>query len=353
MFGRIRQGGRAWQGVPFAALVLSAVSLLTGVGGCGSTEKSTPEPSAGACVPGRSIACTGSDGCAGRQICRKDGAAYDVCVCAGDETFASAGPSSGLLGATCSDARQCRKGFSCLPPTSDLIGGEGPSAGLCVLDCQADSSVCEKADPDTTCVVLADNGTDDTSDDTALCLPKCTLGDPAANDDKCRGRIDLVCSEQTAGTGLGYCRPACRSDLDCGTRVCDLRTGLCADTAPAGDPIGSACNPAEPTCSGGCVDHGSDWAECSGVCRLNTPGCGQASSSGPPYDFWCFLDPSNRGGEGDLGYCTHTCDCNDDCGRADAVCEPRKSLTPDTGRKGICASKMFASGGARPNLPCP
>jgi hypothetical protein len=331
-------------------VILTGFLVVAGVNGCGSTEKT---PNASVCAAGRSIACSGPDGCSGHQICRDDGSAYDVCICAGDETFAGAGPSSGLLGSTCSDDAECRKGFSCLPPTTDLIGGEGPSAGLCVLDCQANPSVCEKADPGTTCVVLAANGTDDTSDDTALCLPKCTLGDPAPNDDKCRGRIDLVCSEQTAGTGLGYCRPACRSDLDCGARVCDLRTGLCADSAPAGDPIGSACNPAEPTCAGGCVDHGSDWAECSGVCRLNTPGCGQESASGPPYDFWCFLDPSNRGGEGDLGYCTRVCDCNDDCDRADAVCEPRKSLTPDTGRKGVCASKLFASGGARPSLPCP
>jgi hypothetical protein len=330
----------------FQVLAFVSVLALGGCSGNSETKKST------ACTPGRSIACNGSEGCAGHQVCSKDGAAYGSCVCAGDETFPSAGPSSGLLGAQCVDDADCRKGFSCLDVGSHDIAGEGPSSGLCVLPCQGDDSVCAVADPATTCVVLDDRGSSDTTDDAAYCLPTCTLGAPAPNDDKCRGRIDLVCSEATAGTGVGYCRPACRSDLDCAERVCDLRTGLCADDKPTGDAIGSACDPAQPSCAGGCVDHGSNYAECSGVCRLNTPGCGQRSSSGPPYDYWCYLDPSNAGGDGDLGYCTRACDCDDDCGRADAVCEPRSSLAGDTGRKGLCASKVFASGGARPNLPC-
>lgn len=331
--------------------MLALLALATAFSGCGGKEQSGTG-AAPSCTPGRSIACSGTDGCSGHQVCRANGAAYDVCVCTGDEAFASAGPNSGLLGATCQDASGCRKGFSCVSSGSDLLGGEGPSAGLCVLDCRDDPQVCEAADSETTCVVLDDRGSATTSDDSAYCMPRCKLGDPAPDDDKCRGRIDLVCSEATAGTGLGYCRPACRSDLDCGGRVCDLRTGLCADAAPSGAAIGSACNPAAPSCAGGCVDHGSGWAECSGVCSLNTPGCGQVTSGGPPYDFWCFLDPSRLGGKGDLGYCTRVCDCNDECGRLDAVCEPHSSLLSDTGRKGVCASKVFASGGARPNLPC-
>jgi len=38
--------------------------------------------------------------------------------------------------------------------------------------------------------------------------------------------------------------------------------------------------------------------------------------------------------------------------RDDTVCEPHASLTSDTGRAGVCASKTFSSGGARPSLPC-
>jgi hypothetical protein len=223
---------------------------------------------------------------------------------------------------------------------------------LCVLDCARDASVCEAADASSKCVVLDDKGTTDKADDVAFCLPRCALGDPATNDDKCRGRIDLVCNEDTAGTGLGYCRPACRADLDCGTRRCDLRTGLCSDMPPAGDPIGAACDVGMSKCAGGCIDHGSNYAECSGVCSFGTPGCGQDPSAAPPYNFFCYLDPSGRGGAGDLGYCTRVCDCDDDCARADAVCEPQDSLKAKTGRAGVCASKTFASGGTRPSIPC-
>jgi hypothetical protein len=257
-----------------------------------------------------------------------------------------------LLGATCSDDGDCRAGSACLTGASTGIDGEGPSAGLCVVDCARNDSVCEDIDAATTCVVLDNRGTTDPLDDAAFCLPSCTLGDPAPSDDKCRGRIDLVCAEDTAETGIGFCRPACRSDVDCDGRRCNLRTGLCADALPEGDPIGSPCDPAASQCAGGCFEHGGSFAECTGVCRLGTPGCGQGPADGPPYDFYCYLDPSNEGGEGDLGYCARVCDCDDECGRADAVCEPRSTLPEGTGRQGVCASATFASGAARPGLPC-
>jgi hypothetical protein len=316
--------------------------------GCSGNGSST----ATACPAGRSISCTGESGCAGHQVCLDDGSGYDACVCGGDGTFPSAGPNSGLLGATCEGDGDCRTGLSCLTASSTGIDGEGPSAGLCVVECAGDDSTCAELDEGATCVTLDDRGSSSATDDAAFCLPGCTLGEPDANDDKCRGRLDLVCAERTAGTGEGYCRPACRSDIDCGDRKCNLRTGFCADTLPEGDPIGSACDPSAPECAGGCIDHGSSFAQCSGVCRLGTPGCGQGNADGPPFDFYCYLDPAGEGGEGDLGYCAKVCDCNDECGRADAVCEPRQSLAEATGRKGVCASAEFASGGPRPNIPC-
>jgi hypothetical protein len=317
--------------------------------GCGGDGK---KANATACEPGRSVACAGAEACAGHQVCRDDGSGFAPCICAGDETFPSAGPASGLPAATCRDDGDCRKGLFCLASSSIAVRGEGPSAGLCVADCARDAGACDAIDERTTCVVLDDAGTASVLDDTAFCLPGCKLGDPSPGDDKCRGRSDLVCSESPAGSGEGYCRPACRSDLDCGARRCNLRTGLCSDEAPSGDAIGSACDPEHSECAGGCIDHGSGWAECSGVCRLNSPGCGQLVSSGPPYDFWCSLDPASASGDGDLGYCTRGCDCNDDCAREDAVCQPDSELEGATGRAGICASKTFASGGARPGLPC-
>jgi hypothetical protein len=104
------------------------------------------------------------------------------------------------------------------------------------------------------------------------------LGTQPNEADKCRGRLDVVCAEAPAGSGTGYCRPACRGDLDCGSRFCNLATGLCADRAAAGDEIGAECDPdaTAATCAGACIEHGTTYAECSGVCSYGTPGCGQA-----------------------------------------------------------------------------
>ena len=332
---------------PRARLAAALVALALFACG-GGVENKTSAP---ACVPGRSVGCQGSDGCSGHQVCKDDGSAYDVCVCS-TPSESGGGGGSGLIGAGCVADADCGDVFSCLTSTSDLLDHEGPSGGLCTLDCAKDHGGCEKADPGSTCVVLDDRGTDDASDDIAVCFPTCKLGDPTLEDDKCRGRDDLVCAERTAGTGLGYCRPACRADQDCGERRCDLSTGLCGSKAPSGDPIGAKCDLAAPACQGGCIDHGSGYAECSGVCSFGTPGCGQQPAAGPPYDYLCLLDPSNHGGKGDLGYCTQLCDCDDDCGRADAVCQPRDTLEVESGRKGVCGSVTYASGAARPNLPC-
>lgn len=251
-----------------------------------------------------------------------------------------------MLGAACEGDEDCRKGFSCLTSISTLIEGEGPSSGLCVLDCLGAPEICVEADPDTECVAL--------EDDLAFCLPTCSLGDPGPDDVKCRGRVDLVCKEkeEERGKGVGLCQPACRSDLDCGERRCNLATGFCADQAATGGAIGADCDPLNPGCAGLCKDFGSGYLACTGVCRLNTPGCGQDPRSGPPFDYFCYLDPGTNSGTGDLGYCARACDCDDDCGRADMVCEPEASVAAATGHPGVCGTKVYASGGTRTGLPC-
>jgi hypothetical protein len=316
---------------------------------CGSTTQSK------GCTAGTSAACAGPGGCQGFQLCAADGASYGACNCGaldGGYDFPSSGDHSGLLGATCSSVADCRLGLSCLTSGSTAIQGEGPSAGLCVISCAGNHAGCTASEPNSTCVVLDDNGTPSVpDDDAAFCLPTCKLGPAVASDDKCRSRVDLVCSETATGAGAGYCRPACRNDVDCAPRVCDLKTGLCGDTAGVGQPIGAACDPQNPDCADGCISHGATYAECSGVCSFGTPGCGQTQSS-PPFDFYCDLDPSTNSGPGDLGYCSKLCDCDGDCGRPDAVCQPETALTAKTGRAGVCGSKTYASGGPRPNLPC-
>jgi hypothetical protein len=332
-----------------ACVLLSiAVFPLVGVAptGCGD---STPR-----CVPGQSIACAGS-GCNGHQVCAADGKTYGACLCGNADSaqFPGAGPNSGLIGAACSTATSCRAGLECVTADSTLIHGEGPSGGMCLARCLPDHDFCKALDAQSRCVVLYDGGTAaDPSDDVAFCLPGCVLGTQPNELDKCRGRADLVCGEAAASSSTGSCRPACRSDVDCPGRACNLATGLCSDSPPAGAEIGSDCGGKAPAaCSGGCIDHGGSYAECSGVCSYGKAGCGQAESEFP-LKYYCYLDPATASGEGDLGYCAKVCNCDEDCERADAVCEPRPTLAPKTGRSGICGSKTYSTGTPRKNTPC-
>jgi hypothetical protein len=161
-----------------------------------------------------------------------------------------------------------------------------------------------------------------------------------------------VCTEAIAGSGVGYCRPACRSNLDCGSRYCDLKTGLCGDAAPMGDPIGAACDATAAGCAGGCFEFpGTSYSACSGACSFNTPGCGQTNTH-ETLDYFCQIDPAPKSGDGDLGYCAKLCNCDMDCGRPDAVCEPTPTLPMSTGRRGVCNSSKYPSGAKRPNIPC-
>ncbi len=326
---------------------VSAALLLVFASACGSEKAS--------CVPGQSISCSLGD-CTGHQVCNANGDAYGECVCSGPDAgdFPKTGPHSGLIGAACDSSADCRSGFDCLTVDSKVLNGEGPSAGICLARCLPEHDFCSDLDARSKCIVLADGGTpSNTLDDVAYCLPGCELGTQPNELDKCRGRIDLVCAESPAGSGVGFCRPACRSDLDCARRHCDLGTGLCSDDAQTGDPIGAPCNPG-PTvssCAGGCLDHGTTFAECSGVCSFGMAGCGQESQEAP-LDYFCTLDPTVGSGNGDLGYCAKLCDCDDDCGRSDAVCEPSDSLPAGTGRTGVCGPTTYTSGDPRPNTPC-
>jgi hypothetical protein len=324
------------------ALVMLVAVVLEGCGDAAAT-----------CVPGKSIACS-RGGCSGHQVCRDDGKAYDECICPGSDPgeFPSKGPNSGLIGAACASAADCRLGFDCLTSDSRLVNGQGPSAGICLQKCLPEHDFCPDFDARSKCIVLSDAGTpSQTLDDVSYCLPGCELGTQPNELDKCRGRVDLVCAESPTGSGVGFCRPACRSDLDCAGRYCDLGTGLCSDATPTGSSIGSSCGSTASSCAGGCIDRTSTYSECCGVCRYGTPGCGQQDQD-PPLDYFCLLDPTTGSGDGDLGYCARLCDCDDDCGRSDAVCEPNELWSADTGRSGVCGSRTLENGDPRTNTPC-
>jgi hypothetical protein len=343
---RSRHSGRtaATRGASALSLVFAFVFLF---GACGTSQPT--------CVPGQSIACSRGT-CEGYQVCNAEGSAYDECRCGGPDAgeFPAGGPNSGLIGAACTSSADCREGFDCLSSESRLINGQGPSGGICLAKCIPEHDFCKGLDARSKCIVLYDGGTpSDKLDDVTYCLPGCETGTQPNELDKCRRRADLVCAEAPAGAGVGFCRPACRSDVDCGSRFCDLGTGLCGDQPQPGGEIGSVCNQGSDStvCAGGCIDLGSSHAECSGVCSYGTAGCGQETEDGP-LDYFCFHGPAAGSGEGDLGYCARLCDCDDDCERDDSVCEPRDALPESTRRAGVCSPTTYPNGDPRPNTPC-
>lgn len=325
-----------------SALALLLVCLLS----CGNSRQE--------CVPGQSAACAGTH-CTGHQTCSSDGASYGRCICDGGEDlqFPATGPYSGLIGASCTDATGCRIGLECVDANSRLLEGEGPSAGMCLARCQPNQDQCRGLDARSKCTVLDDGGSpSDPSDDTAYCLPGCAIGIQLTEPDKCRGRADLVCSETVLGSGIGLCIPACRGDVDCDGRFCDLGTGKCGDRAAEGAPIGAACDDeASVRCAGACLVDQAGYSACSGVCSYGTAGCGQGDFE-PPLEYFCAQGAANGSGAGDLGYCVKLCDCDQDCNRTDMICESRAELKLETGRQGICASKMLADGTPRKATPC-
>ncbi|HEX3596795.1 MAG TPA: hypothetical protein VHU80_16915 [Polyangiaceae bacterium] len=312
--------------------------------GCGHGSSS--------CVPGQSQKCAGEMGCSGYQVCSSDGTRFDDCICGdgGSHPFPETGQFSGKLGAYCVAASDCRNGLECITSSSNAIKGEGPSAGMCLQQCRVEHSTCVSVDATSQCISLDDAGTpDDPSDDLAYCLPGCKLGEQPATEDKCRGRADVVCTEYPSGANAGYCRPACRRDLDCAPRVCDLSTGLCADSPRSGAAIGENCSD-NSACTGGCIDQGVSFSECSGVCSYDADGCNQGNNF--PFDYFCSIAASAKAGSGDLGYCAKLCDCDDDCKRTDAVCEPHHDLIARAGRQGMCASKLTDAGAPRAGIAC-
>jgi hypothetical protein len=329
-----------------AAAVMRALASAALLVVAGTPMACGHDSSGNSCVKGQQGKCFGAGQCPGYQVCQADGT-YGACVCgdadAGSRPFPHTGPLSGLLGAVCGADADCRHGLQCVTSDSKLIHGEGPSSGMCLSRCAVGhEELCSSVDATARCLVVDDKGTADTSDDLAYCLPGCTLGDQPASADKCRGRVDLVCTASTTGGKTGYCSPSCRSNLDCAPRFCDLGTGLCADSAPSGDPIGASCDPKSSKCAGGCVQQGTSFYECTGLCSYGTQGCGQ--NDAPPLDYYCSIGANSVTGDGDLGYCAKLCDCDADCNRPDAICEAQSDLVTRAGRQGMCVSKLAAKG---------
>jgi hypothetical protein len=254
------------------------------------------------------------------------------------------------IGKACTSDAGCgaTSGVSC------VIDPQVPQ-GLCSSVCTTDSD-CQPLSPGSVC-----SGT--------LCLEGCSVGPLTAGVTKCHGRADFSCgffgtvptattctvdadcgnSAVCGTTGtctqvVTACEPTCASDDDCNGQFCNIGTGLCQPTAPAGAPVGTSCDPnAVPDpCAGFCISDGTSGI-CSGSCSLLVAaGCGWNGVG--PADSGCFFIPRylQSIGPSDAGYCTQFCDCDSQCrGSADS-CLSFSALGLDNfaqayGRAGFCS----------------
>lgn len=254
------------------------------------------------------------------------------------------------LGTPCLEDVDCpQSGLVCLAQGgSDFLGG-GPSNGMCAYPC-ATTTECRDIDPSAVCVLIDDGGTPrDGTDDIAFCFAGCTLGPIEPGGVKCDGRLDVACVPRAAGTSEGYCQPACTGDSDCGARVCDLSLGVCVDAEDRqqGSPIGAECN-LDEDCAGICLPLTDTSSVCSGICSMGVAGCG-AEPGTSALDAFCLLSPQAHD-EGDLGYCSQLCDCNEDCLHPDMICEAVGGLDRAAGRLGFCFPREFSDDGI--GIPC-
>lgn len=95
------------------------------------------------CVPGQAIACAGSGGCAGGQVCSEDGASYGECVC----SAADAGPVDGGRERVDAGPRSCDYSSECTQPNACIGGVCQPCTRLnCAGTCNGVTGFCTVLD---------------------------------------------------------------------------------------------------------------------------------------------------------------------------------------------------------------
>jgi hypothetical protein len=250
-----------------------------------------------------------------------------------------------------------------------LLDGAAPPGGLCTARCDSDAD-CTQLKPGALCYPFAEGGS-------GYCIEGCAFGEPPLGSLKCHGRADFACAPalladtdeacettETCGDGelciddtctIVYpaCLPSCRGDLDCAEGwYCDqsFLTGTCVPEKPVGKRLGEPCEvpgpdqPAEPDeCLGFCqADYeGSAQGHCGASCGLLNECAWDAASQ--KFDGVCFYASvltSDVGSTGDLGFCTPSCNCSDECDDESLACvELPQGRLPDTFRgAGLCFS---------------
>jgi hypothetical protein len=269
-------------------------------------------------INGRAV-CAGSGQCVGTApSCLDPSNVYSCLQNCRPQNEAGADAAASPLGTSCASTAECGGGLTCLKPSDNIVPGAGPPNGLCTADCTtaANQNLCKSLGG--ICVAL-------TAMSKAFCMEPCTEGKVGTPESKCHGRHDSVCSPLDT-PGSFACVPICETDADCGTRKCDLGTGLCADVLTPGSPIGSSCL-RDSDCAGlfcypfeSGPDASSSAGVCTAICRLgNVEACGFRTSpldAGPPVGA-CLL-ASSSADVGDIGICAQLCDTVNDCGSTDS-----------------------------------
>lgn len=326
--------------IPLAASLGSSVFLLLGaMAGCGSDEPGVLPGAVGEDGGG-------SSGNGGNGIGNGGGATNGAGGNGG-------GGLSSRLGARCLDDSECGGGdLFCLTSDSNEFLDGGPPNGMCAARCtDAAPEDCQNIEPNSICVL--------TTDTDGLCMPLCQLG--VSSPGKCQGRPDFACSPRSMAqnSAVGYCRPTCGNDLDCGDRVCDLGSGICVDSlSGSGAPIGAKCATDDDCATGFCIAYGPDPdapSACTAGCVLGTfaSSCGSDPSSSDPAPAACLFQTDANSTTGDVGLCGQLCSCNGDCLHPDMVCNPVQGLAAETnGQAGVCDTAMQPDGTVSEGIPC-
>lgn len=335
----------------------SACSTTAVVSGCNKVTQNGVEFDLGcSTIVNRSIngrpVCATSGQCAGTPTPCLDPMTVRSCLsptCAPPPRDGGGDAGSSVLGTACKSDTDCGGGLTCVKPTDNVTPGAGPPNGLCTMDCSASMTnpdLCKSLGG--TCLKLTEIASK------SFCVELCTTGKVSPPESKCHGRLDMVCSELLP-SGFG-CVPVCATDSDCGTRKCDLGTGLCTDVVTPGSPIGSPCM-LDTDCAGRfCYPYDNTATPptpgvCTAICRLgNLEGCGFRTSpldAGPPVGA-CLLATS-AADLGDIAICAQLCDSINDCTETDPrwTCNLDPDVRSGFGHNGYCWLGMRPDGGAR------
>lgn len=359
-----RTGGPLGAGA--LAIMAIAAACSSSPEGPGTDAGGGEATSAGACVPGQSIACTGPDGCSGFQVCSADGSHYGACDCGASPADGSApdsttdgGGRAGDSSAAPDTATACTPGaaIACAGSMgctgSQVCASDGAAFGPCVCgaqtgDASLDSPI--EAASDATLDVGPDVETDagkDSGDGGGAVVGSLCSACPAGlamnyqglcevTDDPYLGCAILGGAEcltthaiPTCNAGqcaIGSCRQGfadcdgeaangCEADLTSPATCGSCNTSCAAGQVCLNGACASSCPVGQTDCNGTCADLLSSQVNCGG-CQM---GCFDAHGQGTCTNGQCAItcDPG-------FSICNGTCQnlnesvwtcgsCSNDC----------------------------------------